>query len=197
MFTSLQTGPKPAHEPGQPCELAEAGGRLLHHRTFLAESIFQADVAEAGWLCEVWEKLRTLLAFLDRLPLRRTLVGLHGFSRSSVWKMSGNVLEVRYKVISRQVACMNRTIASLREFIANSTDAAEISAARDVLKLLLSMQMKGLESSDWYSKDRRLPVLLAPTGNFGLEVAVAPCGRSKGIRQILVWRESWQNEAAL
>jgi hypothetical protein len=75
-------------------------------------------LAETWRLYALWEELKRLLTFLDRLPLRRTLAVLHGFSWESVWKMSGNVLEVRYKVISRQLECMNHTIASLEDFIA-------------------------------------------------------------------------------
>src|SRR4029077_17574919 len=51
-------------------------------------------IVEAWRLCQVWEKLKRLLAFLDRLPLRRTMAALRGFSWGGVWKMSGNVLEV-------------------------------------------------------------------------------------------------------
>src|SRR5260370_17203378 len=79
-------------------------------------------IVETWRLCQLWEELRRLLAFLDRLPLRRTLASLRGFSWGGVWKMSGNVLEVRYKVISRQMECMNHTIASLQEFLKKSSD---------------------------------------------------------------------------
>ena len=72
-------------------------------------------VAETWRLYKGWAELRRLLKFLDRLTLRRSLA-LRGFSWSSVWKMSGNVLEVRYKLLSRQLESMNHTIASLKEF---------------------------------------------------------------------------------
>jgi hypothetical protein len=109
-------------------------------------------LAEVWRLCVVWEKLRTLLTFLDRLPLRRTLSGLHGFSWGSVWKMSGNVLEVRYKVISRQLECMNHTIASLYDFIGKSNNPADIAAARDALRSLESMRKDGRAFAEWYSE---------------------------------------------
>ena len=64
------------------------------------------SIVEACRLYHLWDELKRLLTFLDRLPLRRTLAALRGFSWGSVWRMSGNVLEVRYKVISRQMECM-------------------------------------------------------------------------------------------
>ena len=59
-------------------------------------------IVEAWRFNKTWVELKRLLSFIDRIPLRRTLAVMHGFSWGSVWKMSGNVLEVRYKVISRQ-----------------------------------------------------------------------------------------------
>jgi hypothetical protein len=97
----------------------------------------------------VWDELRRLLAFLDRLPLRRTLAALRGFSWGSVWKMSGNVLEVRYKVISRQMECMNHTIKSLEGFLENTPDAG----ARNSLAALMSMRDAGMKFADWYSSN--------------------------------------------
>ena len=50
-----------------------------------------------------WSRLRQLLVFLDRLRLRRTLARLKGLSWTSVLSMSGNVLEERYRLMSRQL----------------------------------------------------------------------------------------------
>jgi hypothetical protein len=104
-------------------------------------------IVEARRLCQTWEELRRLLAFLDRLPLRRTLAALRGFSWGGVWKMSGNVLEVRYKVISRQMECMNHTIASLQEFLEKSFDPE----AQDSLDALTDMRGAGITFAEWYS----------------------------------------------
>jgi hypothetical protein len=49
-----------------------------------------------------WSQLRRLLTFLDRLRWRRTLGTLKGLYSGSVWKLSGNVLEERYRLLSRQ-----------------------------------------------------------------------------------------------
>ncbi len=114
-------------------------------------------IVEAWRLCETWEELRRLLAFLDRLPLRRTLESLRGFSWGGVWKMSGNVLEVRYKVMSRQMECMNHTITSLQEFLKTASDQVEIRAARGALAALLRMRRMGVKFAAWYASNYANP----------------------------------------
>lgn len=76
--------------------------------------IFSLMLAEAWQLLRTWSRLRELLIFLDRTPLRRTLAALRGFSWGSVWGMSGNVLDVRYKLLSRQLECLGHTVAALQ-----------------------------------------------------------------------------------
>jgi hypothetical protein len=101
---------------------------------------------------QAWGELRQLLGFLDRLALRRTMAVLHGFSWGSVWKMSGNVLDVRYKVISRQMECMNHTIASLRALPRHSKKPTPLDpGARSSLAALLWMRRAGAEFAVWYS----------------------------------------------
>jgi hypothetical protein len=104
-------------------------------------------IVETWRLCQVWQELKRLLAFLDRLPLRRTMAALRDFSWGGVWKMSGNVLEVRYKIISRQMECMNHTIASLEQFGRTSSDAG----AQDSLNALTNMRNAGITFAGWYS----------------------------------------------
>jgi hypothetical protein len=60
-------------------------------------------VADGFQMLRIWSRLRQLLVFLDRIPLRRTLHAMKGFSWGTVWKMSGSVLELRYKLLSRQM----------------------------------------------------------------------------------------------
>jgi len=60
-------------------------------------------LADAIQFWRVWSKLHSLLVYLDRLPLRRTLWALTGVSWKSIWRMSGNVLDERYRMISRQL----------------------------------------------------------------------------------------------
>jgi hypothetical protein len=59
-------------------------------------------LASSWQLMKVWFRLRQLLVFLDRIPLRRTMCALKGYSWGSVWKMGGNILDVRYKLLYRQ-----------------------------------------------------------------------------------------------
>jgi hypothetical protein len=108
---------------------------------------------ETWRLYETWEELRRLLAFLDRLALRRTLAALHGFSWGSVWKMSGNVLEVRYKVISRQLECMNHTITSLQNFLKKSSDPTKVTGTLHSLYALESVRDAGMVFANWYSEN--------------------------------------------
>ena len=105
------------------------------------------SIVETLRLCQIWVALKRLLTFLDRLPLRRTLAALRGFSWGSVWRMSGNVLDVRYKVISRQMECMNHTISSLQEFLKSSSDAG----VQNCLDALTDMRDAGIKFAEWYS----------------------------------------------
>jgi len=59
-------------------------------------------LTEAWIMLHTWSRLRKLLLALDRLPLRRMLLALKGMSWGTVWKMSGNVIEQRYRLLSRQ-----------------------------------------------------------------------------------------------
>jgi len=108
-------------------------------------------LAETWRLLRIWRRLKTLLAFLDRLPLRRTMAALHGFSWGSVWKMSGNVLEVRYEFLSRQIECMNHTITSLSK----ARDTQKVSADRvdPSIKALLATLGQVMSFADWYAEN--------------------------------------------
>jgi hypothetical protein len=83
---------------------------------FALDFYFCMILTESWQIWRTWSCARQLLVFLDRLGLRRTLAALHGFSWGSVWKMSGNVLDVRYKVLSRQLECLTHLHNSLSLF---------------------------------------------------------------------------------
>ena len=71
---------------------------------FVAIIFYCSFILSESWkITRTWHSVRQLLVFLDRMALRRTLSALHGFSWGNVWKMSGNVLDVRYKLLSRQL----------------------------------------------------------------------------------------------
>ena len=74
-------------------------------------------LTESWQMLRTWGQLRELLTYLDRMPLRRTLQALRGISWGTVWKMSGNVLEQRDRMISRQIESLRHLeneLASLR-----------------------------------------------------------------------------------
>lgn len=118
---------------------------------------FSIIIAEAWQLWSTWNQLRRLLVFLDRLTLRRTLGALHGFSWGTVWKMSGNVLDVRYKLVSRQLECLNHLHASLQEFLTADRERQnnEFKDIRDCLTAVEENQKAGLDFATWYSNSYR------------------------------------------
>jgi hypothetical protein len=127
--------------------------------SFWLDFCFSLVLATAWQLWRTWSGLRQLLVFLDRLPLRRTLGALHGFSWGSVWKMSGNVLDVRYKLVSRQLECLNHLHASLQEAINCDPDMDnhELQGVDDCLTAVAENQKAGVEFAKWYSDNYRNP----------------------------------------
>ena len=106
-------------------------------------------LAEACQLVRTWCNLRRLLVFLDRIPLRRTLGSLDGYSWSSVWKMSGNVLEVRYKLLSRQLESMNHLIENIAEF-SKTCEVSERQALLVTSEALKDLRNCGRLFGKWY-----------------------------------------------
>ena len=100
-------------------------------------------LAEAWQLCRVWRKLKQLLSFLDRLALRRTMSVLQGFSWGNVWRMSGNVLDVRYKLLSRQIETLAHMKASFTNSPAMAACNPEIKAAQDAMKRFAKAYSRG------------------------------------------------------
>src|SRR3954467_7825985 len=113
-------------------------------------------ILSEGWkVWRTWSSARQLLVFLDRMPLRRTLSNLHGFSWGSVWKMSGNVLDVRYKLLSRQLECLNHLHNSFRLF-KMPEDTEEQKAFAGITRCEKSVDVsraEGLRFAQWYSRN--------------------------------------------
>jgi hypothetical protein len=99
--------------------------------------------------------VRQLLVFLDRMALRRTLSALHGFSWGSVWKMSGNVLDVRYKLLSRQLECLTHLYNSLSAFKEPSSEEekAAFAGVETCKKSVNLSRAEGFRFAEWYSKN--------------------------------------------
>jgi hypothetical protein len=126
-------------------------------------------LANAWQLAFIWMDLRHMLQFLDKIPLRRSLVALKGFSWGSVWKMSGNVLDRRYKLIFRQLESLTQLRGSLLAWGLKSGDlnSTDRKNASDWIKEIDETREKRVEFAAWYSsnwnnwKARRLARLKA------------------------------------
>jgi hypothetical protein len=121
---------------------------------FWLDFYFSLILVEAWQIWRTWSSTRQLLVFLDRLAMRRTLGALHGFSWGSVWKMSGNVLDVRYKLLSRQLECLNHLHRSLSLFTPPKSTAEQAAfAGVGVCRTSVeASQGAGVRCADWYSK---------------------------------------------
>lgn len=132
--------------------LGEFGLRTLGDRhfgtwIFLAVCLCIALIlAEMLQFLRTWSRLHRLLIFLDRLRLRRTLAALKGISWESVWKMSGNVLEQRYQLISRQFESMRNLQNTLNA--ESASDQTETKTA--LLKCLSCCETAGRCFAKWY-----------------------------------------------
>lgn len=123
---------------------------------------FSLLMAEAVQLLRTWSELRPLLVFLDRMPIRRTLGALRGFSWGSVWKMSGNVLDVRYKLLSRQLESLNHVRASFEALIVddpakNPGGEDEALAVQACVPAMNAAQSARNQFAGWYSRKYRDP----------------------------------------
>ena len=142
------------------CLVREVPVRSLGARTYALIYCFWLDfyfsliLTEAWQIWRTWASARQLLVFLDRLAMRRTLSALHGFSWGSVWKMSGNVLDVRYKLLSRQLECLNHLHRSLTVFTEPKSAAEQAAfAGRDSCQASVEASQKaGLRFAEWYSE---------------------------------------------
>jgi hypothetical protein len=103
-------------------------------------------LAETWQFLRTWTRLRALLMFLDRTALRRTLAALRGFSWGTVWGMSGNVLDVRYKLLSRQLESLGHTLSALNQEH-NAVGCAEC------VEALKDAHNKGREFAKWYAEN--------------------------------------------
>lgn len=147
------------------CFVHEVPVRSLGARKYAAIYCFALDfyfsliLTEAWQIWRTWSCARQLLVFLDRLVLRRTLGALRGFSWGSVWKMSGNVLDVRYKLLSRQLECLTHLHTSLSHFVlpASSDERAAFSGTGDCLKSIDASLVAGTTFGKWYSENYNDP----------------------------------------
>jgi hypothetical protein len=138
-----------------------------------------AVLADAAQLWLTWSDLRQLLVHLDRLPLRRTLRDLKGLAWGSIWKMSGNVLDERYRVLSLEIESLRHLQNSLLQRLgAVSKLDPQRAPAEKVLREIkdcLEMDKEGSvrKVADWYNKVREEKFVrdVAPMQEFQKEIA--------------------------
>ena len=119
-------------------------GIMMFFWLSLCIAIILADTVQL-WI--TWRKLRPLLVYLDRLPLRRTLASLQRLCWGSAWAVSGNTLEERYRLISRQLESLQHLQNLMGKGLPLSAAAchkltAKIECCRD----------KSLVFAKWYVK---------------------------------------------
>jgi hypothetical protein len=103
-------------------------------------------LANAWQFLRVWLRLRNLLLFLDRIPLRRTTKALKDISWGSVWKMSGSILDVRYKLLSRQWESLNHLI--------NASDEGKLNGTHDWNEQIAKTRAVMMDRfAQWYAKN--------------------------------------------
>jgi hypothetical protein len=112
-------------------------------------------VAETFQVFRIWSRLQKLLTNLDRLPLRRTLHALRGFSWGTVWKMSGSVLQQRYKLLSRQIESYGHLRNTLEHASKYSSSKEELESppplGADYMEQLAACDNAQKSFIDWYS----------------------------------------------
>lgn len=120
-------------------------GTVIFFAVALCIALILADTLQ---LLNTWSQLRQLLIFLDRLRLRRTLSTLRGLYGGSVWKLSGNVLEERYRLISRQAESMRNLQNALAAWtVSNSLEAQRKQVALDQMA---QCEKHGRAFATWY-----------------------------------------------
>lgn len=104
-------------------------------------------LADMVQLLRTWGQLHKLLTMLDRLRLRRTLAAMKRIAWRSVWGMSGNVLEERHRVMSRQV----ESLRNLRNELNDWECAGEDEEARQAaIKRIDTCMVRGTAFFQWY-----------------------------------------------
>jgi len=120
-------------------------GTVIFFGVALCSGLILADTFQ---LQNTWSQLRQLLIFLDRLRLRRTLATLRGLYGGSIWKLSGNLLEGRYRLISRQLESL-RALDSALEGWKTGTEFEE--RHREIARLKVQQcEQSGHDFVAWY-----------------------------------------------
>jgi hypothetical protein len=174
--------------------------RTLGERAFGIEIFFWLSLCIALVLADtvhiwlIWKNLHSLLNYLDRLALRRTLAALRGMSWGSVWRMSGNTLEERYRVISRQFESLRHLDNCLKQWAVENDSpekqAEELYRKEQLMDRISVCQKKGKAFADWYVALHHHPSYnIAPLREFQEELAATA---GSVLKNLLL--PAWRNE---
>lgn len=127
---------------------------------FLISILVAVMLANTGQLLWIWIGLRRLLVHLDRVPLRRSMAAIRGVSWNSVWKISGNVLDLRYKLIISQLECATHFENALNEanmkkyaFLKGDFGYRSLHGPAQAAGTLDALHNARIEFGDWYAKN--------------------------------------------
>lgn len=120
-------------------------GRIIFFAVSLCVALILADTMQ---LSNTWSYLRRLLIYLDRLRLRRTFCALRGLYGGSVWKMSGNVLEERYRLISRQFESAKHLQNALANWVV--TNPLQEQCKHIAIEQMAQCEKLGRKFAAWY-----------------------------------------------
>jgi len=120
-------------------------GHVVFWWLVLVTAMLLADLVQ---MLHTWRCLHRLLVLLDRLRLRRTLAAMKGIAWGSVWKMSGNVLDERYRVITRQIESLGNLHNALQPWLCHSPEEAADKAF--MLDRVASCMNAVMEFANWH-----------------------------------------------
>jgi len=118
---------------------------------FLMDVLFSTMLANSWQLVNVWRELRRLLIHLDRIPLRRSMAAFPGVSWNSVWTISGNVLDMRYKLLTNELRC----VSHLKNCLAARSPSTIDSPRPADVEMNLSIQQIQIDQvafAQWYAE---------------------------------------------
>jgi len=124
-------------------------------------------LTESWQLLRTWVLLRRLLLLLDRLPLRRAFLALQEVSWNSVWKMTGHVMEQRYKLISEQFESLRHLQTEIRVFCRKHPPGVlgfDQEAIKVVEERLQACCEAGVRFAAWFAKTHEQPTRRWTTG---------------------------------
>jgi hypothetical protein len=119
----------------------------------VVDGLMSIMLAKAWQLLKIWITLRNLLVHLDRLPLRRSMEAFQGVSWGSVWALSGNVLDMRYKLLTHESRCLTH----LRNCLSEDNQRLTLFNCRSPHEQAAAVLIKNFQETQkafasWYSR---------------------------------------------